>query len=92
MLGTCETRRHKKRRLQSEALEETMSMIRVVRVELVYLVKGKNEEAFKEGVQALKYAFEPRQGRLESAAGCGTNGSYEATCASHDPRVIVEGQ
>jgi hypothetical protein len=69
-----------------------MSMVRVVRVELTYVVKGDNEAAFKEGVEALTHAFDRLQGRTESISSCGRNGSSEAICASPKANVTVEGQ
>jgi hypothetical protein len=69
-----------------------MSMVRVVRVELTYIVKGDNEAAFKQGVAALTHAFDKYQGRTESISSCGREGSSEAICASPTPNIVVEGQ
>jgi hypothetical protein len=64
-----------------------MSMVRVVRVELTYIVKGDNEVAFKEGVEALTRA----QGRTAHVYSCSKNGDNEAILAGK-ANVIVEGQ
>jgi hypothetical protein len=69
-----------------------MSMVRVVRVELTYIVKGDNEAAFKEGVEALAHAFDTYQGRTEVISRYSRHGSSEATCASPKANVTVEGQ
>lgn len=69
-----------------------MSKVRVVTVELTYIVKGDNEAAFQEGVQSLRHCFDRFQGRTESIAGCSKNGSSEAICASPEPKIVVEGQ